>query len=936
MKVSLPKPFWRGLVVCVITLGGLIQGSQIPVQSGAAVDLPAALSAAQIIIEEPELTPSYQGMCESAWHRYTNDRGNYAYLTLNAQASSGSTNSGKWRPALPQAGYYLVEAYIPAHPSLYWDCPSLKKWISWDTSNARYTIQHALGQSSVSLNQAPLNNQWVRLGAYAFSAGQNGYVELSDLTGEENVKYSVSFSAMRFTLLNSMHLPLLTRNPEPVFKLTNIWMADSSGSQRDAFIPGETIRFYGSGFNGTEENSSVKFTWSISGPCGSSTLYDGNKSIQPGTWLEQQSSAASTCLGVYQYTLRVNHNGTISSLQLPFVITNPSEVTVSNQQGFDRCNIPTTGQMQTWWTSSPYHVINLYMGGVSRTCANSGLDSVWVATVSQQGWKFIPTWVGPQAPCSRFQHRMSPNATTAYQQGRGEADAAVQAAIRLGFEGDMAIYYDMEGYPNESSCRNTVKSFLKGWNERLLELGVRSGVYGSPCTSYVSDWASITPAPDNVWIASWVAKTYDPNATVWGASCLSDSLWANHQRLRQYAGDHTETWGGLSLTIDSNVLDGQITTIPGYNRPALLHPAEPADLARPSEIQATQLLSAGQGWALVDGRLLWTANTGHSWRDITPASAAAPGLAAVFLDEEQGWLVVQNPKSGQVELLKTGDGGAGWQSYTVTNDAPESQSGPVRAAAVHFLDSQTGWISVRISSSSNFSLGRLFATQDGGQTWSERTLPVWGAVSFVDARRGWVAGGAAGSQLYRTEDGGQNWHQESFAATTGTRSGQFGQHWVSLPVFGNDQAGFLSVTVADPAAPRVEIYATQDRGETWSLAGTIPLRAEALPGSLLPVALTGQSRWVMAAPAGEQLYTIESAGRPPEQRAAPGLPDGVVELEFVTPSAGWARVQQGSCSGVKPAPGVLPSQKPQAFQCSQQSQLLMTLDAGQTWVNVTP
>jgi len=69
--------------------------------------------------------------------------------------------------------------------------------------------------------------------------------------------------------------------------------------------------------------------------------------------------------------------------------------------------------------------------------------------------------------------------------------------------------------------------------------------------------------PDALWVANWYDNagdvSYTRTASVWNAACLSNSLWPNHQRLRQYAGDHNETWGGLTLPIDSNVLDGPLT-----------------------------------------------------------------------------------------------------------------------------------------------------------------------------------------------------------------------------------------------------------------------------------------------------------------------------------------------------------------------------------------
>ena len=68
-------------------------------------------------------------------------------------------------------------------------------------------------------------------------------------------------------------------------------------------------------------------------------------------------------------------------------------------QGFDICEIPTLSKLQTWWNYSPYTSVNLYIGGISRACSNFALTAEYVSQMRAQGWSFIPTWVGPQAPC---------------------------------------------------------------------------------------------------------------------------------------------------------------------------------------------------------------------------------------------------------------------------------------------------------------------------------------------------------------------------------------------------------------------------------------------------------------------------------------------------------------------------------------------------------
>ncbi len=264
-------------------------------------------------------------------------------------------------------------------------------------------------------------------------------------------------------------------------------------------------------------------------------------------------------------------------------------------QGFDKCEIPTLAQMQMWWTSSPYNAVNLYIGGSARGCNNLALSASFVSQLNSQGWRFIPTWVGPQANCTGYLSRMSSDSTVSYSQGVAEADAALDTAIFLGLSdadgSGTVIYYDLEAYnTSNATCRNAANSFISGWVAEMRARGNLAGVYGASCASAPTDWASIPNVPDALWIANWYGNAgtvaYLETASVWNAACLSNSLWGNHQRLRQYAGGHNETWGGLTLGIDSNVLDGPLTVKSGTANlsspsvPLNLNPAQDSTLGR--------------------------------------------------------------------------------------------------------------------------------------------------------------------------------------------------------------------------------------------------------------------------------------------------------------------------------------------------------------------
>ncbi|HQU83077.1 MAG TPA: DUF1906 domain-containing protein [Pyrinomonadaceae bacterium] len=236
---------------------------------------------------------------------------------------------------------------------------------------------------------------------------------------------------------------------------------------------------------------------------------------------------------------------------------------ISLDRGFDKCTAAPASQMQLWWDNSPHYIANIYISGRNRGCSQPQLTANWVNQVANMGWGLIPTIVGYQSPCtaSTTSQKLSYDVAVAEQQGRGEADIAIADANNLGLTQGTVLYYDMERYDETAStvgCRVATSAFLKGWTDRVKELGYISGVYGSP-NNAVADWINLPPASrmDAIWMARW-----DNVASVWTyaspSPVMPTNVWNNHQRIKQWQAPHNETWGGVTFNIDGNIADGPV------------------------------------------------------------------------------------------------------------------------------------------------------------------------------------------------------------------------------------------------------------------------------------------------------------------------------------------------------------------------------------------
>lgn len=229
---------------------------------------------------------------------------------------------------------------------------------------------------------------------------------------------------------------------------------------------------------------------------------------------------------------------------------------------FDTCDAPKREVMRAWKQSSPYGAIGIYISGDNRACRQKELGSGWIRDVSAMGWKFIPLDVGLQAPCAdRTRHPMSRDPEAAYQQGRKAAGGALRAAAAHGIQPGSALYSDIESFNSrDEGCANAVRSYLSGWTFRLHRNGYLAGVYGNlqsaVRTLSESHGTQNFMRVDAVWNADWDGDT---RLTDWPG--VPDQQWATGQRIKQYLGDHFESYGGYRLNIDSNAVDAPVATV---------------------------------------------------------------------------------------------------------------------------------------------------------------------------------------------------------------------------------------------------------------------------------------------------------------------------------------------------------------------------------------
>ncbi|MGH7813725.1 MAG: glycoside hydrolase domain-containing protein [Candidatus Binataceae bacterium] len=125
----------------------------------------------------------------------------------------------------------------------------------------------------------------------------------------------------------------------------------------------------------------------------------------------------------------------------------------------------------------------------------------------------------------------------------------------MGIPEGNVVYDDIENYNGTRQyayCQRAAIGFLDGWISGIRAAGYKAGVYESG--SNAAD--TLAAEPDDVWIAASKATIWDVNGAGYS---LSDTVFTDNQRMRQYSENILQSWGGtVKYQIDQDLVDAPV------------------------------------------------------------------------------------------------------------------------------------------------------------------------------------------------------------------------------------------------------------------------------------------------------------------------------------------------------------------------------------------
>jgi photosystem II stability/assembly factor-like uncharacterized protein len=210
----------------------------------------------------------------------------------------------------------------------------------------------------------------------------------------------------------------------------------------------------------------------------------------------------------------------------------------------------------------------------------------------------------------------------------------------------------------------------------------------------------------------------------------------------------------LVTIVDSDPTSPQGVSLAGHSPVPVTAGIRPIGDIRMVDTQHGYLVHGG-GRTTVSPGILGTIDGGRTWSaQPAPSGVVIDAVDLHFVDANHGWTLGcrPGPTSCPSVVVGTKDGGQSWQDLGTVPIG----FGPLR---IWFSDLQHGWLMGTLGG--GFLMG-LYATTDGGVTWSQQILPdpyaagcpafqeYAGDVRFTDALHGWAVGSELCQQSFTT------------------------------------------------------------------------------------------------------------------------------------------------------------------------------------------
>lgn len=149
--------------------------------------------------------------------------------------------------------------------------------------------------------------------------------------------------------------------------------------------------------------------------------------------------------------------------------------------------------------------------------------------------------------------------------------------------------------------------------------------------------------------------------------------------------------------------------------------------SEPTHCRFLSFLDDKTGWAATPNQLAATQDGGMTWTEIARPDDIQTIMAIALRTASDGYILDSGGK-----LFVTQDGGKTWSTRElapIADDSGKSFAWYVPSAAVRFLDSERGLVVMNFRNAvTNKNQAMAMRTADGGQTWSQASIPVTGAL----------------------------------------------------------------------------------------------------------------------------------------------------------------------------------------------------------------